>query len=70
MIMSVKAYRAAKNIFKHYLRLSVFEDVLQKVRKYVVVANQNDTQVFIVDVKEKLMPDLYDISGIEENNQQ
>jgi membrane protease subunit HflK len=66
----LKAYRAAKDIFKHYLRLSVFEDVLQKVRKYVVVANQNDTQVFIVDVKEKLMPDLYDIGGIEENNQQ
>ncbi len=66
----LKAYMAAKDIYKHHLRLSVFEQVLEQVRKYIVVADKNDTQVFIVDVKEKLMPDLYDISGIEETNEQ
>jgi membrane protease subunit HflK len=63
----LKAYQAAENIYKHHLRLTVFEEALEAVRKYVVVADQNDMQVFIVDVKEKLEPDLYDLSGIEEN---
>jgi len=63
----LKAYRAAENIYKHHLRLTVFEEALEAVRKYIVVADQNDTQVFIVDVKEKLVPSLYDLSGIEEN---
>ena len=63
----LKAYQAAENIYKHHLRLTVFEEALEAVRKYVVVADKNDTQVFIVDVKEKLEPDLYDLSGIEEN---
>jgi membrane protease subunit HflK len=63
----LKAYRAAEDIYKQQLRLSVFEEALQKIRKYVVVADQNDTEVFIVDVKEKLEPSLYDISGIKEN---
>ena len=39
------------------------------MRKYIVVADQNDMQVFIVDVKEKLTPDLYDVTGIEETSQ-
>jgi hypothetical protein len=39
------------------------------VRKYLVVADTNDTQVFIVDVKEKLVPSLYDITGLEESSE-
>ena len=60
-----KAYRAAEEIYRREQRLAVFEEALENVRKYVVVADRNDTQVFIVDVKEKLTPSLYELSGLE-----
>jgi regulator of protease activity HflC (stomatin/prohibitin superfamily) len=55
----LKAYNAAKDIYKQQYRLMALEDVL---------ADQNDTQVYIVDVKEKLTPSLYDVTGIEETS--
>ena len=66
----LKPYLAAKDIYLRNLRLQVFEESLDKTRKYVVVADPNDTQVFIVDVKEKLTPDLYDITGVEAPGEQ
>ena len=65
----LKAYRAAKEIYKREQRLTVFEEALENVRKFVVVADQDDTQVFIVDVQEKLTPSLYELSGLEENSE-
>ena len=63
------AYRAAGDIYKRHLRLAVFEEALKNIRKYVVVADQNDTQIFIVDFKEKLTPGLYELSGFEESSE-
>jgi len=63
----IQAYRSAKEIYKHQQRLAALEESLEKVRKYVVVADSNDTQVFTVDVQEKLTPGLYDITGLEES---
>jgi regulator of protease activity HflC (stomatin/prohibitin superfamily) len=63
----LKAYRAAPNIYKRQLRLDAFSNTLKKTRKYVVVADQNDVQIYIVDLKEKLTPSLYDITGLEES---
>jgi hypothetical protein len=34
----------------------------------VVVADENDTQIFIIDVEEKLTPSLYDLGGFEETS--
>jgi len=67
----LKAYRAAEQIYKHQLRLAVLEEALKDIRKYVVVADGNDTQVFIVDVTEKLTPSIYDmdIPGLEESSE-
>jgi len=62
----LKAYNASKNIYKKWQRLSVFEEALNNVRKYVVVADSEDQQVFIVDMQEKLSTDLYDVGGFEE----
>ena len=62
----LKAYRAAKQIYKHQLRLAVLEETLGNIKKYVVVADPNDTQVFIVDVTEKRIPSLYDL-GLKES---
>ena len=64
----LKAYRAAKEIYKQEQRLAVLEEALENIRKYVVVADQNDTQVFIFDAQEKLTPSLYELSGLEESS--
>jgi hypothetical protein len=45
----------------------VFEQALKKIRKFIVVADEDDTQVFMVDVQEKLTPSLYDLSGLKES---
>jgi len=66
----LKAYRAAKEIYKRHLRLMALEEGLKNIRKYVVVADPNDEQVFIIDVQEKLTPSIYDIGGLEESSEQ
>lgn len=62
----LKAYRAAKEIYKKHLRLNVLEESLKNIRKYVVAADPNDKQIFIIDIQEKLTPSIYDIGGFEE----
>ena len=61
----LKAYRAAPDIFKRELLLTVLEESLENIRKYVVINDPNDTQVYIVDLQEKLTPSLYELSGLE-----
>jgi len=58
----VLAYRASPKIYKRLKRLEMFEEALGNVRKYVVVADESDSRVYIVDLKEKLDPSLYDMS--------
>jgi regulator of protease activity HflC (stomatin/prohibitin superfamily) len=66
----LKAYRAAPEIYIHELRLAMLEEALDGVRKYVVVADQNDTQVTIIDLQEKQSPSIYDSGVIEEKTEQ
>jgi len=63
----LKAYRAAEKIYKHRLKLAVLEEALGDIRKYVVVADPNDTQIFIVDITEKRIPSLYELGGYKES---
>ncbi|MHC4324397.1 MAG: protease modulator HflK [Planctomycetota bacterium] len=65
----LKAYRAAPEIFVHEQRLAMLEEALDGVRKYVVVADQNDTQVTIIDLQEKLSPSIYESGIIEEKTE-
>ena len=53
----------------HEQKLAVFENIPDSIRKYVIVAEPNDTQVTIIDLQEKLTPDLYDIVGLEESSE-
>lgn len=55
----LKAYRASKNIYTHELKMSMLEETLEKIRKFVVVSD-SDTEVTIVDLQEKLVPSLYE----------
>lgn len=65
----LKAYRAAPEIYVHEQRLAMLEEALDGVRKYVVVADQNDTQVTIIDLQEKLSLSIYDTGVIEESSE-
>ncbi|HUU20371.1 MAG TPA: SPFH domain-containing protein [Sedimentisphaerales bacterium] len=65
----LKAYRAAKDIYKCQLRLTTLEEGLKNIRKYVVVADANDKQVIIIDVEEQQIPSIYDIANIEESSE-
>ena len=56
----LKAYQANPQLYKRIERLKMLEETLEKIRKYVVVADTKDTQVYIVDLQEKLTPTLYD----------
>ncbi|MDD5134654.1 MAG: SPFH domain-containing protein, partial [Phycisphaerae bacterium] len=58
----LKAYNASEKIYRHELVMSMLEDSLEKIRKYIVVP-QGDSQVTIIDLQEKLVPSLYDIES-------
>jgi len=60
----VKAYRAAPGIYKHEQRLAVLEEALPGIRKFVVAADPNDTQVIILDLQDKLKTDLLEIGSL------
>ncbi|MDD5459086.1 MAG: SPFH domain-containing protein [Phycisphaerae bacterium] len=62
----VKANQASEELYKQQQRLAALEEALENIRKYVVVPGSDESQVYIVDMQEKLTPSLYDISGIEE----
>jgi len=64
----LKAYRAAPEIYVHEQRLAMLEEALDGVRKYVVVADQNDTQVTIIDLQENLAPSIYETGVIKESS--
>jgi len=65
----LKAYRAAEEIYMREQRLVILEEALEKIRKFVVVADKNDRQVFIFDAQEKLTPSLYELAGFEESSE-
>jgi regulator of protease activity HflC (stomatin/prohibitin superfamily) len=65
----LKAYRAAPEIYIHEQRLSMLEKALDGVRKYVIVADQNDTQVTIIDLQENPASSIYEMGVIEESSQ-
>ncbi|MDO8301685.1 MAG: SPFH domain-containing protein [Sedimentisphaerales bacterium] len=61
----LKAYRASKLIYKNEQKLSMLEEALEPIRKFVVAVDPTDAEVVIIDLQEKLTPSLYDITGVE-----
>jgi regulator of protease activity HflC (stomatin/prohibitin superfamily) len=57
----LKAYRAAKEIYIREQRLAALEEALENVRKLFTVADQNDTQITILDLQEKPITGLLDV---------
>ncbi len=56
-----RAFTAAPELYPRFLRLGVLEEALESIRKYVVIADPEDYEVYIVDLQERLMPSLYDL---------
>ena len=66
----LKAYNDAPQIYTHEQWLTMLEGSLKNIRKYIVVAGPNDTQVTIFDFQDKLMPNLTDyLGGLQESSQ-
>ncbi|MGD8501298.1 MAG: SPFH domain-containing protein, partial [Phycisphaerales bacterium] len=65
----LKAYRAAPEIYLSEQRLAMLEEALANIRKYVVVADQNDTQVTVIDLQEKLAPSIYEMGAFQESSE-
>lgn len=63
----LQGYRASPEIFMKLQRLIMLEESLEKIRKFVVVAEKSDAEVYIVDLQEKLATSLYDLDlGLQE----
>ncbi len=66
----IEAYRAAPEIFLQEQRLAMLETALSQIRKYVVVADEDNKLVITIDVEETLAPNIYELGGLEENANQ
>lgn len=55
-----QAHAAAPELYPRLLRLAALEEALETIRKYVVVADDADMQVYIVDLQERLTQSLLD----------
>ncbi len=64
----LQGYRASPEIFLKLQRLIMLEEALDSIRKFVVVAEEEDAQVYIVDLQEKLTTSIYDIFPDMEND--
>jgi regulator of protease activity HflC (stomatin/prohibitin superfamily) len=64
----IKAYRAAPRIYVQQQRLAALEEALKDIRKYVVMADPNDTHVLIMDLQDKPPSSLTQMGQALENN--
>jgi hypothetical protein len=64
----LKAYQAAPEIYVRQQRLAVLEEALADIRKYVVVAEPNDTEVIILDLQDELSNELFKLGGLQQES--
>ncbi len=57
----LKSYQASPEIYKKLQRLNAMAEGLEKARKYVVVTEDDDSQIYQIDLQEKLTQSLYDL---------
>ncbi|MHC4351400.1 MAG: SPFH domain-containing protein [Planctomycetota bacterium] len=66
----LKAYEAAPQIYLQEQWLAMLEAALGKIRKYVVVTDEDDRLVITIDVEETVSPDIYQMGAIPESTNQ
>ncbi len=57
----LKAYKSSPDIYKQLERYMMLEEALLDTRKYIIVAEEEDQEVYIIDLQEKLAADIYDM---------
>lgn len=57
----LKSYQASPEIYKKLKRLNAMAEGLEKARKFVVVTEEEDSQIYEIDLQEKLTQSLYDL---------
>ncbi len=66
----LKAFRAAPEIYIREQWLAMHEEALKDIRKYVVVADQNDTQITIIDLTQSQTTGIYQgLGDFEESSE-
>ncbi len=58
----LQAYRAGGDIFLRQHRLAMLEETLPNVRKFVVIAEDEDTEVYIIDLQKSEKSSLLDLN--------
>ncbi len=66
----VQAHEAAPGIYRQEQRLRALVGALENIRKYVIVPGKDSRQIFRVDLKEQLNPDMYDFTKLQETSGQ
>lgn len=58
----LEAYRAGGDIFLREHRLAMLEETLPAVRKFVVIAEDEDTEIYIIDLQKSEESSLYELN--------
>jgi len=64
----LEAYRKGRNVYLWREYLSVLDEMLPTMRKYIITSDNVGHWVYELDLKEKLQPDLFEGLGITEEN--
>ncbi len=66
----LEAYRKGKNVYLWREYLSVLDEMLPDMRKYIITSDNVGHWVYELDLKEKLQPDLFEGLGINEEDKE
>ncbi len=59
------SYQAAPELYKKLQRLNAMSEGLKNVRKFVVITNEEDSQIYEIDLQEKLTESIYMDPGLK-----
>jgi membrane protease subunit HflK len=55
------AYKASPGLYRHFQRLGMLEETLPALRKFIIVTNPADSQVYQLDLQEALAEGIYNL---------
>lgn len=69
-VRQIEAHRKGKNVYLWREYLSVLDETLPAMRKYIITSDNVGHWVYELDLKEKLQPDLFEGLGITEEDKE
>ncbi len=58
----LQAHQAAPNLYRHFERLGMLEDTLPSLRKYIILCDPADMQIYQLDLQEVLSDSIYNLT--------